>query len=100
MVHQSVVEDFTKLLVQKVKQMRIGDPFDESTHVGASISSEHVQKVLGFIHEAVKDGAKLLCGGEKVNVKGLENGYYLSPCVLSNVNMNSRAYTGYFLIFF
>lgn len=73
--------------------MRIGDPFDESVHVGASISKEHVEKMLGFIHDAVQDGAKILCGGKQVKVNGLEDGYYLSPCVLSNVNKKSRVYT-------
>lgn len=94
LVHKSIVKQFTELLVQKVQNMRIGDPFDKSTHVGASISADHVQKVLGFIQDAVKDGATVLCGGEQVKVNELENGYYLSPCVLSNVNKTSRAYTG------
>lgn len=94
LVHNSIVDKFTELFVQKVKQMRIGDPFEKSTHVGASISIEHVEKVLAFIEDAVKDGAKVLCGGKKVKVEGLENGYYISPCVLSNVDKNSRAYKG------
>lgn len=94
LVQDSIVDKFTKLFVQKVEKMRIGDPLDKSTHVGASISAEHVEKILAFINDAVKDGAKILCGGKKVNVEGLENGFYLSPCVLSNINKNSKAYQG------
>lgn len=111
LVHNSIVKEFTDLLVEKVKKMRIGDPFDKSVHVGglfkcsdysnyvlilASISADHVQKVLGFIQDAKKDGATILCGGEQVKVQGLENGYYMSPCVLANMNKKSRAYTGYY----
>ncbi|KAI6189923.1 Betaine-aldehyde dehydrogenase family protein [Aphelenchoides bicaudatus] len=86
LVHKSIVGQFTDLFVEKVKNMRIGDPFDKKTHVGASISKEHVEKVLSFIDDAKKDGATILRGGEQVKVDGLENGYYLSPCVLANVN--------------
>ncbi|CAD5224849.1 unnamed protein product [Bursaphelenchus okinawaensis] len=91
-VHTSIIEDFTNMLVNKVKAMKVGDPLDKAVHVGASISSDHVDKVLGFVDDAVKDGARKLCGGEKVKIEGLENGYYMSPCVLSNLQPTMRAY--------
>jgi acyl-CoA reductase-like NAD-dependent aldehyde dehydrogenase len=71
LVHKSIIKPFTESLVSKVKQMRIGDPYGD-VHVGASISLGHMQRVKAFIDDAVKDGAKLLCGGERVIVKGLE----------------------------
>uniref|UniRef100_A0A1I7RSD3 Aldedh domain-containing protein n=1 Tax=Bursaphelenchus xylophilus TaxID=6326 RepID=A0A1I7RSD3_BURXY len=91
-VHSSIIEDFTNLLVNKVKAMKIGDPLDKSVHVGASISEDHINKVLGYVEDAVKHGAKKLYGGEKVKVPGLEKGFYMSPCILDNVQPSMRAY--------
>ncbi|KAI6213546.1 Betaine-aldehyde dehydrogenase family protein [Aphelenchoides besseyi] len=92
LVHESLLQPFVELLVKKVKAMKIGDPFDKSVHVGASISKEHLEKVLGYVKDAVGSGSELLCGGEDVKVDGLENGYFMSPAVLGNVPNTSRAY--------
>lgn len=80
--------------------MRVGDPLHKSTHVGALISAEHVREVLKFIRDAAKGGANILCGGKQVTVQGLENGFYVSPCVLSNIDKDSSAYTGLFNVQF
>ena len=50
--------------------MRISDPFDNATTVGATISLEHAEKVLGYVDSAVKEGAKIACGGKRVIVAG------------------------------
>lgn len=92
-VHTSIIDDFTNILVNKVRAMKIGDPLEKSVHVGASISAGHVDKVIGYVEDAVKHGARNLYGGEKVKVPGLEGGYYMSPCVLSNVNAGCKAFT-------
>ncbi|KAK0416224.1 hypothetical protein QR680_012357 [Steinernema hermaphroditum] len=93
LVHASVIDEFTERLAHRTKAMRVGDPHLESTHVGASISADHVKKVRGFIDTAVKQGAKLVCGGEPVRPEGLQDGYYLSPCVLSNVTKGMDVYS-------
>jgi acyl-CoA reductase-like NAD-dependent aldehyde dehydrogenase len=51
--------------------MKIGDPLDSSTTVGATISAEHAEKVLGYVESAVKEGAKIACGGKRVILEGL-----------------------------
>uniref|UniRef100_A0AC35U5A0 Aldedh domain-containing protein n=1 Tax=Rhabditophanes sp. KR3021 TaxID=114890 RepID=A0AC35U5A0_9BILA len=93
LVHTSILEEFTEMVVSKTKKMVIGDPLDEKTHVGASISAEHLQNVKKFIDDAVTDGARVLCGGEFViPSEKLKNGFYISPCILTDVNPSSRAY--------
>ncbi|TKR77011.1 hypothetical protein L596_018063 [Steinernema carpocapsae] len=92
LVHRSILEEFTSRLAKRTSAMRVGDPFHDATHVGASITAEHVKKVSGYIDQAVKQGAKLVCGGEPIRPEGLENGYYLSPCVLSDVTSSMTVY--------
>lgn len=92
LVHKSILEPFTKALVERTSEMIIGDPLNESTRVGASISAEHLDNVKGYIDGAVEEGATLIHGGQRAVVNGLPNGYYLEPCILSNVTPQMRVY--------
>ena len=62
--------------------MKVGNPSDETTNIGALVSMAHLEKVKGYIDSASKDGAKVLFGGNKVLVTGSENGYYLQPTII------------------
>ena len=72
--------------------MIIGDPLNEATKVGASISAEHLEKVKGYIDGAVEQGANLIHGGQRAVVNGLPNGYFLEPCILSNITPEMKVY--------
>uniref|UniRef100_A0A914MF83 Aldehyde dehydrogenase domain-containing protein n=1 Tax=Meloidogyne incognita TaxID=6306 RepID=A0A914MF83_MELIC len=92
LVHKSLLDEFTKIVVDRTENLRIGDPLNDKTHVGACISLEHLQKVQSFIDGALKEGAKLLTGGERINIQGLEGGFYLSPCILTDIRPDMRVY--------
>ncbi|SRX54099.1 aldehyde dehydrogenase [Aequorivita sp. CIP111184] len=81
-VEKPIYEKFKKDFVEKVKQLTIGNPFDAQTNIGALVSKPHLEKVESYIKIAEKEGGKILCGGNRVIVKGLENGYYLEPTVI------------------
>jgi len=63
LVEQSVYGKFTDFLVDGVKQLRTGDPMEESTDVGPLIRESDAIRVTNWIDEAVRSGAHLLCGG-------------------------------------
>uniref|UniRef100_A0A915PX81 Aldehyde dehydrogenase domain-containing protein n=1 Tax=Setaria digitata TaxID=48799 RepID=A0A915PX81_9BILA len=92
LVHKSCYDEFRQKVVEQTKSLIIGDPLLKETKIGATISREHLNKVKAYIDEAVKQGAKLLYGGDVVNVKGLENGYYLSPAVLECIDEQMKIY--------
>ncbi|KAJ1348045.1 hypothetical protein KIN20_003257 [Parelaphostrongylus tenuis] len=92
LVHRSIVEQFVALLREKTSAMRVGDPLDETTRIGAHISRQHMENVKKYIDGAVSDGARVVCGGDIVSVAGLENGFYLSPCVLSDIRKDMDVY--------
>nr|XP_045612599.1 4-trimethylaminobutyraldehyde dehydrogenase-like isoform X1 [Procambarus clarkii] len=84
-VQSSIASEFIKKLVDATKRLKLGDPFGEDTTVGATIHEEHAKKVLDFIASAKEEGARVLCGGERVIQPGkLRGGWYLSPAVLVN----------------
>jgi len=80
-VHQSVRAAFVERLRSRAAAMRIGDPMDPATQVGALISAEHMEKVLGFIARGRAQGARLLTGGGRVTSGDLANGYFVAPTV-------------------
>ncbi|KAL5007314.1 hypothetical protein ScPMuIL_016120 [Solemya velum] len=88
-VEKKIVRQFLEKLVTKTRNMKIGDPNDEKTTIGATISREQAEKTLGYVDIARKEGATVLCGGERVSMEPpLSGGYYLSPCILTDCTDN------------
>ncbi|KAL8618016.1 hypothetical protein ACOMHN_021736 [Nucella lapillus] len=84
-VQRSVVDQFMKRLVKRTRAMVIGDPNQEETTVGATISPEQAATVARYIEGARKEGARVVYGGERVIPStSLAGGHYLSPCILDN----------------
>ena len=68
LVHASIYEDFRDKLVNKVKNLTIGDPKDENTFIGPVISEKDAQRLESWVSEAAGKGAKVLCGGGRDGV--------------------------------
>jgi len=89
-VQRQIYDEFLEKIIRKVNRIKIGDPLDPETQMGALISEEHLQKVLFSMENAKKEGANILCGGERYQPDNPEirNGFYMSPCVMENCNDN------------
>jgi len=80
-VHKSLRSAFIGRLRARAEAMKIGDPLDPATQVGALISQEHMEKVLGFIARGRAQGARLVTGGARVTSGQLAHGYFVAPTV-------------------
>jgi betaine-aldehyde dehydrogenase len=80
-VHRRIRETFLERLKARVAAMKVGDPLDPATQVGALISMEHMEKVLGYIARGRSEGARLLIGGQRVTSGDLANGFFVAPAV-------------------
>jgi betaine-aldehyde dehydrogenase len=80
-VEAAVHEAFVDKLLARTAKMRIGDPLDPATHVGALISRPHMEKVLGFVAAGEAEGARLLCGGRRPADPALAAGNFVEPAV-------------------
>jgi betaine-aldehyde dehydrogenase len=80
-VHHSVRRQFVERLRARVAAMRVGDPLDPATQVGALISEEHMHKVLGCIARGRAQGARLVTGGARVTSGDLASGFFVAPTV-------------------
>jgi len=82
LVEEKIYAQFKKDFIEKVAQLKVGNPSDEKTTIGALVSKEHLEKVKSYIDLAAQEGGKVLFGGNKVEVKGSEKGYYLQPTII------------------
>ncbi len=84
-VHEDVYEEFVRKFVEKTKQLKLGNPFDKGTHVGAIIDENQLNVIDGYVKSAMEDGAKILAGGKPATIDGFENGYWYEPTVIAGV---------------
>jgi betaine-aldehyde dehydrogenase len=83
-VHRSIRAAFIERLRTRAAALRVGDPLDPRTQVGALISAEHMEKVLGFIARGRAQGARLLTGGNRVTEGELARGCFVAPTVFDH----------------
>jgi acyl-CoA reductase-like NAD-dependent aldehyde dehydrogenase len=87
-VEEAIAEEFTRRLIDFVKNVVVGDPMDPATDVGPLISEEALARVEGQIAESVRQGATVALGGRRTQPDGLR-GHYLEPTVLTGVRHGS-----------
>ncbi|WP_427023949.1 aldehyde dehydrogenase [Aureimonas ureilytica] len=85
LVHESIYDRFMERAVKRVEAMVQGDPLDPATMVGAQASAEQMEKILSYFDIGRAEGAKVLTGGARAEIGGLE-GYYVQPTVLHGNN--------------
>ena len=83
-VESKVQDEFLEKLIVRAKKMQPADPLDPKTRMGAIVSQEQMQTVLGYIEAGKKEGAKLIAGGNRVSVDG-SKGFFIEPTIFSGV---------------
>ena len=85
-VERSIHDEFVTRFAAAAKALRIGDPLDDSTDVGALISEAHLQKVMGYIDLATKEGGTIVAGGHRVE----RSGYFVEPTIITGLGTDCR----------
>lgn len=90
-IQRGIYDKFRDAFVEKVKAMKVGAPDDPNTKMGAVVSEPHMEKILSYIQLARDEGGTVLCGGERVRLKGeYENGYFIAPTVIEGLDHTCR----------
>ncbi len=89
-VQRGLADRFLARLHERTALLRVGDPMDTVTEVGALISAAHTDKVLDYIASGVAEGATLSYGGKRVDVPGLPDGNFVAPTIFSNCRDDMR----------
>ena len=87
LVHESIYDRFMEKAIARVEAIKLGNPLDASTMIGAQASNDQMEKILSYIQIGRDEGAKVLTGGERaVHGGDLADGFYVQPTVLEGHN--------------
>ena len=92
-VQADIYEEFLNKACERSKTIKIGDPMNLETQMGALISAEHLDKVMGYIDKAKSSGARLICGGSRHNSKETRDGYFVKPTIFADCEDESPCVT-------
>ena len=87
LVHESIYDRFMERAIARVGKIRLGNPLDPETMVGAQASNDQLEKILSYIDIGRQEGAKTLTGGARADLgPDLAGGFYMQPTVLEGHN--------------
>ncbi|MDN4592837.1 NAD-dependent succinate-semialdehyde dehydrogenase [Polycladomyces subterraneus] len=89
-VHERVLDDFLKKLVDRVRRLRVGFGWEPETEIGPVIDEAGIRKIDDLVRDAVEKGAEILTGGRRLLEGPLARGTFYAPTVLAGVSVDMR----------
>jgi aminomuconate-semialdehyde/2-hydroxymuconate-6-semialdehyde dehydrogenase len=90
-VQESIYDAFKSAIIDETKTLKVGDPKDEDSNLGAIVSKPHMEKILKCIDIAKKEGGEILTGGKRIILEGnLKDGYYIEPTIIDGLSADCK----------
>lgn len=89
-VQEDFYDEFIEKAVNAFEKVKVGNPLDPNTQMGAQVSEAQLNKILKYIEIGKNEGAKVITGGERFVEGDAKNGYFMKPTLLVDVNNNMR----------
>ncbi|HEX9986298.1 MAG TPA: aldehyde dehydrogenase family protein [Thermoanaerobaculia bacterium] len=89
LVEESVHDELMEKVIERANKMVAADPLHPKTRLGAIVSKEQMENVLGYIETGKSEGARLVAGGERVDI-GTGKGYFVKPTIFDGVSSDMR----------
>jgi aldehyde dehydrogenase len=87
LIHESIYDEFMDRCLERIAQIKQGDPLDRETMMGAQVSTAQLEKIESYVAIGINEGADVLIGGHRTPFDGrLAGGYYFQPTVLRGHN--------------
>ncbi|MGF1534507.1 MAG: aldehyde dehydrogenase family protein [Bernardetiaceae bacterium] len=87
LVQENIYDDFMERVIKRTEAIKMGNPLDPATMMGAQASNDQYEKILNYLQIGKEEGAEVLTGGEAFRQNsGLENGYYIKPTIFKGHN--------------
>jgi aminomuconate-semialdehyde/2-hydroxymuconate-6-semialdehyde dehydrogenase len=91
LVQRSIYEAFRARYLERVQALRVGDPDDDASELGAMVSQAHHAKVLDCIERARAEGGRILCGGHAIQPTGrCAQGWFIAPTVIEGLPSSTQ----------
>lgn len=89
-VQEGIYDKFIHDLAERFNRVKVGLPWEDGVQMGSQIDAKQVKKILEYIEIGKKEGARLVCGGEKIESDGLEKGNFIRPTIFADVTNDMR----------
>jgi len=90
-VQESIYDKFKDAIIKETNELKVGNPKETDSNLGAIVSKPHMEKILSCIERAKQEGGKILTGGNRVILDGeLKNGYYIEPTIIEGLSVDSQ----------
>ena len=90
-VERPMYEQFKSDFVDRVSKLKVGDPLEPATDVGAIVSKQHFDKIMSYIDLAQDEGGTILTGGKQVHLKGrCADGWFIEPTIIEGLSHECR----------
>lgn len=86
LVEESIFKTFKKRFVEETLKLKVGDPFEAGSDMGALVSEAHLEKIDSYVQLAKTEGGTVLTGGRRVEASG----YYYEPTIIEGLGVNCR----------
>ena len=88
MIQESIYEEFSAKIAERVNKIKVGHPLDPDTEIGPLVHERHYEKVMGYFDIAKEDGATIAAGGERADVH--DKGQFVKPTLFTQANNSMR----------
>src|SRR5499425_855274 len=82
-VQKGVYEDFLGALVERAKRLKVGNGLDETTDMGPAVNEKQLETDLSYVEIGKNEGAKLMCGGNRLDNGDYQRGFFMEPTVFA-----------------
>ena len=89
-VVEDIADEFVDRLAARAASLVVGNGLHPQTNVGPSVDERQLETVLNYVEVGQHEGARLVCGGERVRDDGRERGYFVAPAIFDHVDANMR----------
>ncbi|MEQ9403177.1 MAG: aldehyde dehydrogenase [Cyclobacteriaceae bacterium] len=86
LIEDSIYDEFKRRFVEETKKLKVGDPKNEDSDLGALVSEDHLNKVNSYVELAKEEGGTILTGGDRLS----RNGYFYEPTVIEGLSEHCR----------
>ncbi len=89
-VHENIYDKFVAELIDQFNKVKVGDPLDINTQMGSQINDKQVEKIQAHVDNAIKEGAKIACGGGRYTQGELASGAFYKPTLIVDVTNDMK----------
>ncbi|MDQ0244155.1 betaine-aldehyde dehydrogenase [Bacillus fengqiuensis] len=90
LVEETIYDKFVDRFVERANKIKVGPGADSHSEMGPLVSQEHMEKILKYIEIGKEEGARLVCGGNRIVEDGLDKGFFVEPTVFVDVKPDMR----------